>query len=109
MLIGGSGLRDWVLQRLSAVYLGIYLIILSVFAYKLPHTYVAWQALFENSLVQITTLLALVCLMVHAWIGICTIANDYIKSTFIRYLFQSVVLLMLFTYFVWGINILWGV
>ena len=114
---GRSGLSDWVVQRVSAVILGAYTIFLAAWIIFTPEmTYAQWSELFSSTAMRIFSLLALLSLISHAWIGLWTIATDYLTSmtlgnaaTKVRFLFLCVCALVLFVYFIWGIDILWGV
>jgi succinate dehydrogenase / fumarate reductase membrane anchor subunit len=108
--LGGNGLRDWMAQRVTSLILAAYIIFLFSFFIANPNLqYYAWQTLFANSWMRIFSVLFLLSLVWHAWIGIWTIATDYIKPIMIRLIFQFIVIIALATYFVWGVQILWGV
>ncbi len=107
--MAGSGSRDWLVQRFSAVFLAIYTIFLFAFIVMHPDfAYEQWQSLFSSRIMQLSTLFALLCIAAHAWIGLWTVLTDYVKPILIRYILQSLILLALFVYVVWGIFILWG-
>lgn len=113
---GRSGVSDWVVQRISAVVLGIYFAGLLGFMLLSPDLgYAEWQALFSATWMRIASLAALLSLCAHAWIGMWTIATDYLTNDFfgsagttLRLVFQSACLLLIFVYLVWGVQILWG-
>ena len=51
-----------------------------------------------------------------AWVGMWTISTDYLTNmaigkwaTGVRFLFQAVCGIAMFTFFVWGVQILWGI
>ncbi|MCX7080962.1 MAG: succinate dehydrogenase, hydrophobic membrane anchor protein [Pseudomonas sp.] len=112
-----SGLYDWMAQRVSAVVLAAYFIFL--IGYVIAHPglgYAQWHELFASNWMRIFSLLALVALGAHAWVGMWTIATDYLtpmafgkSATAIRFLFQAVCGVAMFAYFVWGVQILWGI
>ncbi|MEZ5524390.1 MAG: succinate dehydrogenase, hydrophobic membrane anchor protein [Pseudomonadales bacterium] len=114
---GRSGLSDWVVQRVSAVILGAYTIFLLFWVASTPDaSYEQWTALFSCTAMRIFSLLSLLSLIAHAWIGIWTIATDYLTpmsfgkaATKVRFLFLCACAIVLFVYFIWGIDILWGV
>jgi succinate dehydrogenase / fumarate reductase membrane anchor subunit len=114
---GRSGLYDWVIQRLSAIVLGVYFLALLVYLLINPDlSFQQWQALFCTTWVRIASLLALMALCAHAWVGMWTISTDYLTSdmigsnaTILRLLFQASCVLLMFTYLVWGIQILWSI
>ncbi len=113
---GRSGLSDWVVQRVSAVILGVYFVGLLSFMLLTPELgFAEWKSLFSATSMRIASLAALLALCAHAWIGMWTVATDYLTvallgpiGTVIRFLFQAVCVLLIFVYLVWGVQILWG-
>ncbi|MBD2836573.1 MULTISPECIES: succinate dehydrogenase, hydrophobic membrane anchor protein [Pseudomonas] len=112
-----SGLYDWMAQRVSAVVLAAYfLFLLGYLLFNPGLTYADWHGLFSHTAMRIFSLLALVALSVHAWVGMWTISTDYLTpmalgkaATVVRFLFQAVCGMAMFAFFVWGVQILWGV
>jgi succinate dehydrogenase / fumarate reductase, membrane anchor subunit len=105
--LSGNGLRDWMIQRVSALILAVYtLFLLPYFIYHHDINYFEWQHFFSSTFVRIFTLLALLSLVLHAWIGVWTIATDYLKPLAIRLIFQTVVIVVLIVYLLWGLQIL---
>ena len=108
--LGRSGLQDWLIQRLSAVILALYILFLVAFFVMHPHLqYEQWHALFEFNLMKYSTLLALLSLVSHAWIGIWTVITDYIKPLALRLSIQIVFILGLLICLAWGIRIIWSI
>lgn len=106
---GRSGLYDWMIQRVSAVVLAAYTVFILGYLVLNPDlTYAQWSELFNDTCVRIFSLLALLSLGAHAWIGLWTVSTDYLKGTGIRFIFQAVCGLVMFVYVVWGVQILWG-
>tara|TARA_R110001606_G_scaffold347376_2_gene496674 strand:+ start:104 stop:478 length:375 start_codon:yes stop_codon:yes gene_type:complete len=113
---GRSGLYDWVVQRISAVVLGVYFIALFTYLLLNPDLdYQQWHALFSTTWVRIASLMALLSICAHAWVGLWTVSTDYLttyligpKATVLRLLFQAGSVALMFIYLVWGIQILWG-
>lgn len=74
-----QGLRAWLLQRLSAVYMAGYLIVALVWSVlNAPMDFPAWQATFASPLINIFTLLFVFLLLAHAWVGVRDILVDYV-------------------------------
>lgn len=71
-------------------------------------SFVQWHTLFSNNLFRIASLIALLALSLHAWIGIWTVTTDYMKCTALRLSVQMLVVLWLLSQFIWGLMILWG-
>ncbi|OEC36605.1 succinate dehydrogenase, hydrophobic membrane anchor protein [Pseudomonas sp. 21C1] len=111
-----SGLYDWMAQRVSAVVLAAYVVFLLGYIVCNPGMgYTEWQALFSNNAMRIFSLLTLVALSAHAWVGMWTISTDYLTpmalgkwATVVRFLFQAACGIAMFTFFVWGVQIFWG-
>jgi len=106
---GRSGLYDWMFQRVTAVVLLAYTVFIVGYLLMNPElTYGQWHDLFTGTAMRVFTLLALLSMAAHAWIGMWSISTDYIKPTGPRFLFQAACGLLTFIYVVWGVQILWG-
>jgi succinate dehydrogenase / fumarate reductase, membrane anchor subunit len=114
---GRSGVSDWLIQRFSAIILAAYTFF--IVGYLLTHPgldYLTWKGLFSHLWVKVFSLLALLSLVAHSWIGLWAVITDYIttrvmgpKALTVRILILAVFALVTLTYTVWGIQILWGV
>lgn len=110
MSLTGNGLRDWLVQRVTSLILTAYSLFL--LGYIMLHAgldYSTWQGLFSHTGMRVFTVLSLLSLAWHVWIGMWTIATDYIKPTAIRLAFEIMVIIALFACVIWGIAILWGI
>jgi succinate dehydrogenase / fumarate reductase membrane anchor subunit len=102
------GLRDWLVQRITAVVMAVYtFVVLGVVLVGPPMTFIAWRELFASGWMRVATLLFAVSLAWHAWVGVRDIIMDYIKSTAVRLVLESVVLLTIACYLAWAVQILW--
>ncbi|SEM51713.1 succinate dehydrogenase, hydrophobic membrane anchor protein [Halomonas caseinilytica] len=107
--LGRSGLSDWLVQRASAIVLALYtLFIVGYLLFSPGLDYATWSGLFAQTWMRIFSLLAFVSLAAHAWVGLWTVTTDYIKPTGIRVAAQSIIILAIFVFLVWGIQVLWG-
>jgi len=106
--LGRNGIQDWIIQRVSAYVLALYTLFLLGFCLTTDVDYQVWSALFAQGWFKVFTLLALLSLAGHAWVGLWTVSTDYIKIPLARFLFQAAFVLVIFVYVVWGIQILWG-
>lgn len=105
----GNGLKDWLIQRVTAVYFAVYFIFIVGFLLVHPElSFAQWHGLFSNPVVQIATMIALLALSLHAWVGIWTVTTDYMKCTVLRVSVQLIVVLWLLSQLIWGLMILWG-
>ena len=102
------GLRDWLAQRITAVIMALYTVIMAgVFLNHAPFTYDAWKAVFAQGWMRVATLLFAVSLAWHAWVGMRDILMDYVKPDGLRLALRIGVLLLLAAYVGWTIQILW--
>ena len=103
------GLRDWLAQRVTAVIMVVYTVIILSTVAALPRMdYWQWKVLWQTPLVRVATVLFMASLLVHAWVGVRNIFMDYIKDTGLRLVLYGVVILALLGYGIWTWQILWG-
>lgn len=108
--VNHQGLRDWVIQRISAILMAIYSI--GLIGYLICHpglSFAEWHGLFSQQWVKVITILFILAIMWHAWIGVWTIFTDYVKPYILRSILNLLVLFMLVACFFWGVLILWSV
>lgn len=107
--LGRTGLFDWLLQRLTALLLAVYALFWVVyFIIQKELNYLHWKNLFIQPEMRFITVLVLLSLLIHAWIGIWIVITDYLKFWFFRY-FAFALFLLGFCYcFIFGMSILWG-
>ncbi len=80
-----SGLRSWLLQRLTAVYIVFFLLVFTVLRGGQPITFEAWRAWAAHPAANIALLLFVFALLTHGWIGGRDVILDYVKSIGMRY------------------------
>jgi succinate dehydrogenase / fumarate reductase membrane anchor subunit len=104
------GLKEWIIQRITAVVMVVFTVVLLV-AYLISGgaSYEAWAGLFSNQLMKLLTFLTFLSLFYHAWIGIRDIWMDYIKPVSIRLSLQVLTVLWLVACAVYAAEILWKV
>ena len=102
------GLRDWLAQRISAVIMAVYsVIVVWIVLAEAPLRYEAWKALFARGWMRVATLLFGVSLAWHMWVGVRDILMDYVKPDGIRLTLQVATLLTIAAYLGWIVQILW--
>ena len=105
----GNGLKDWLIQRMTALYFAVFSCFFLGFLVTHPHlSYNEWSALFHRIDVQIASILAIVALTLHAWVGLWTVTTDYLTCTVIRLSVQSLIVLVLLGQLIAGFMIIWG-
>lgn len=110
-----SGLSDFVLQRASAVVMALYtLCVISFFLANPGVTHEALKAYFGSTLMLVFSTLLVLSTAAHAWIGMWTVGTDYIRphyfgahATAFRLTYQSGVVVFIFLYVVWALQIFW--
>ncbi|HYC36544.1 MAG TPA: succinate dehydrogenase, hydrophobic membrane anchor protein [Usitatibacter sp.] len=103
------GLRDWLLQRVTAVVIAGYtLFVLGCFLAGRPESYQDLRNIFADGFIGIFTMLFLAALLYHAWVGMRDILMDYVKPAGIRLVLQTGVALLLIVYLIWSAAILMG-
>lgn len=108
--LGCNGIADWLVQRKTAIIMGLYLAyIIYFFCSHSPLVYQDWLGLFQPVALKVVHLIVLACLLSHVWIGLWIIATDYIKRFKTRTLFLLACKLVLLSNFIWGIYILYMV
>jgi len=106
---GYAGLRNWLMQRLTAVIMALYSVALAVMLIsQQPTRFEQWQAMFSPLWMRVATLLFLFSLFIHAWLGVRDIFKDYVPNLKVRALLQSLLVLALIAYSVWSVNIVWS-
>jgi succinate dehydrogenase / fumarate reductase membrane anchor subunit len=104
------GLRDWLAQRVSAVVLLAYtLLLLGAVLFTRDLDYGSWAGMFSTAWMKVATLLAVLALIWHAWVGVRDIYMDYIKPTGVRLVLQVATVVALVGYAFWAVIILWRV
>jgi succinate dehydrogenase / fumarate reductase membrane anchor subunit len=114
--LGRSGLYDWLVQRATAVILLVYVLCVTGFLLSNPDmSYAQWHAYFNSISMRVFSLLTLVAVVAHAWIGLWQVTTDYLterqigsKAILVRLVVQTACGITAFTYLVWGIQVLWG-
>jgi succinate dehydrogenase / fumarate reductase, membrane anchor subunit len=112
----GSGSRDWFLQRVSAVVLAIYTVV--IFGWVLcsgSFNYEQWYGFMMTTPMKIMSLLAVFALVVHAWIGMWQVFTDYVttrqmgpSASGLRLVLTSAVIVAVLAYAIWAIQIFWA-
>lgn len=80
-----SGLRAWVFQRVTAIYLGLFVLYVVLhFLINAPGSYAAWRGWIGSPLIAVLWALAVLALLMHVWVGIRDVFIDYVHPIAIR-------------------------
>lgn len=115
--LGKNGLYDWIIQRGTALVMGVYFVCLMGFFIANPDlTYAKWHAYITSGGMRVFTLITLLSVVAHGWVGLWTVSTDYLTerqmgriATPVRLAFQGVCALFTLVYVICGIQILWGI
>ncbi|MEM8511880.1 succinate dehydrogenase / fumarate reductase membrane anchor subunit [Massilia sp. MP_M2] len=104
------GVRDWLAQRVTAIVMAVYTVILLVaFLTGQNFTYEGWAGLFSQQWFKLFSLVTFLALYYHAWVGIRDIWMDYVKSAGLRLFLMLVTIFWLLACAAWTVQILWSV
>lgn len=105
-----SGLGEWLLQRITALYMAAFGLVAAAYLLAAPLAdYAQWQAWLSGDVVRISLVLFFVSALVHAWIGLRSIYMDYLRPAWLRFSVLFLTLLALLAQGIWAGNILlWG-
>jgi len=115
--LGRSGLSDWLIARVSAYVMTAYLIFIVGYLMLTPELdYTKWAALNSSLPMRMFSLVTILSIAAHAWIGMWCVLTDYItvrligpKATALRIIFQLGMIAITLLYVIWAIDILWGI
>ena len=107
----GYGLRDWMAQRVTAILMALYtLVVLGLFLTGTQFTYEAWAAVFAMQWFKLLTFTVVVALLYHVWVGMRDIWMDYVThSVVLRLMFQVATIVWLVACAGYAAQILWRV
>ena len=111
-LVGGAahyGLRDWLAQRVSAVLMALFtlLVLVQMLFSKGPMGYDKWAGIFAAQWMKFLTLVLILALIYHAWVGMRDIWMDYIKPVWLRLSLYTLTIVWLLGCAGWAIQVLW--
>ncbi len=102
-----SGLKAWLLQRISAVYLAGFLVyFLGVLLVCSPLSYADWSNWMSSTTMALATTLFFIALLSHAWVGIRDVLLDYVKPFALRLTMLILLAIGLLVMALWVIRIL---
>lgn len=104
------GTRDWLAQRVTAVLMALFTIVVAVQAlWPGPLGYERWAGIFHPQWMKMLTFATIVGLIYHVWVGMRDVLMDYVKPVGIRLVLQILVIVWLVGCAGWAIQVLWRV
>jgi len=102
-----QGLRAWLLQRFTAIYLALYLgVVLLYGAARGSFSYGEWRAWLGGPSMGVATALFALALLLHVWVGIRDVLIDYIHPVWLRLLLMAATALVLLGSLLWIVRAL---
>jgi succinate dehydrogenase / fumarate reductase, membrane anchor subunit len=103
-----TGLRAWLVQRVTAVYMLLFIVFfLAHFIVDPPHSYQAWHGWMMSSSASVITAVFFAALLAHAWVGVRDVILDYVHPIAFRVCVLVLLGVGLTAMGVWVIRILW--
>lgn len=102
------GLRDWLVQRATAVLMALFT--LAVIVQVLmpgPMGYDKWSGIFAAQWMKVLTFTVIIAMAWHAWVGTRDIWMDYVKSAGLRLMLQVATIVWLVGCAGWAVQVLW--
>ena len=102
-----TGLGEWLLQRLSALYISGFVVFLVVRFSLIPiREYTDWKTWVSSGVVRIGLALFIASVLVHVWIGIRSVLMDYVRILWFRFFLLLFMAVGLITQALWSAYIL---
>lgn len=102
------GFRDWLMQRVTAVLMALYTVVLLLqVLFGGPLGYDSWSGIFAQQWMKVLTFVLIVSLLWHAWVGVRDIWMDYVKAAALRLVLQVFTIVWLIACMGWAIQVLW--
>ena len=102
------GLRDWLSQRVTAVLMALFTLVLLVqVLLPGPLGYDKWAGIFAAQWMKVLSFVVFIALAWHAWVGMRDILMDYVKPVGMRLVLQVATLVWLLGCTGWAVQVLW--
>jgi succinate dehydrogenase / fumarate reductase membrane anchor subunit len=102
------GLRDWLSQRVTAVLMALFtLVVLAQVLFGPAMGYDRWAGIFSAQWMKVLTFVTILALLQHAWVGIRDIWMDYIKPVGLRLALHVFSIVWLVGCAGWAVQVLW--
>lgn len=109
LAVGASyGLRDWLVQRVSAILMLLFTLVLLV-RLLMPGElgYARWAGIFAAQWMKMLTFMVVLAMAWHAWVGMRDIWMDYVKPVGMRIVLHVATLAWLVGCVGWAVQVLW--
>ena len=101
-----SGMQAWALQRITAIYLALYITyMIGFFIFTPPASHEAWQNWIAQPHVSMAMLLFFGSIFFHAWVGVRNVLIDYVHLFSLRFTLLVLVGLGILACGVWSLEV----
>ena len=101
------GLRDWLLQRISAIYLAGFLVFVILHISLRPaQSHQEWHAWIAHPAMTVASAAFILAVLLHGWLGMRDVVLDYVHRLWLRLLLLSLIGLLLTGCGLWALHIL---
>jgi succinate dehydrogenase / fumarate reductase, membrane anchor subunit len=102
------GMRDWLSQRVTAVLMALFTIVLLLqVLFGGPLGYDRWASIFSAQWMKVLSFVVFIALGWHAWVGVRDILMDYVKPVAVRLVLQVGTMVWLMGCMGWAVQVLW--
>ncbi|HFE37482.1 MAG TPA: succinate dehydrogenase, hydrophobic membrane anchor protein [Gammaproteobacteria bacterium] len=107
MNVSAGGVRPWVVQRLSAIYM---LLVLCFFSLTLMFAgfdnFADWKAWFGSPFLSTIVIIFWLAVFLHAWVGVRDVIMDYVHHDGLRFAMLAIYGFYLIAMTVWMMRII---
>lgn len=97
------GMRAWLMQRLTALIMAVYSVMLLVrILFLQPNTYEDFLGFFNPAWFRVASWLFWISLSIHAWLGIRDVFKDYVPNMNVRSVLLKILVVLLWIYIAWA-------
>lgn len=104
------GLRDWIAQRVTAVLMALFTLIIIV-QVLLPGemSYDKWAGIFAHQWMKVLTFVTIAAILWHGWVGVRDVLMDYVQPLAARLILQVAAIVWLVACAGWTLQVLWRI
>ena len=104
------GLRDWLVQRATAVLMALFTVIIVVQCLMPGEmSYDKWSGIFAHQWMKVLTFVMIASILWHAWVGVRDVLMDYVTQLAPRLVLQVAAIAWLVGCAGWALQVLWRI
>jgi len=104
------GVRDWLVQRATAVLMALFTVVIVVQCLAPGEmSYEKWGGIFAHQWMKVLTFVMVGSILWHAWVGVRDVFMDYVKPLAARLVLQVAAIAWLVGCAGWTLQVLWRI